>query len=260
MNRREKLKEADNYVLYYGNGLELELGSFDITIIEPSGQTEDSLKMIRKSGTLIIAYLSVMEIASWEPEFRMLKREDFLFLHDEPYINPEYGNYWMDLRSASWCDLLDRRVKHLLCSAGYDGLFLDTIGYVEAPFLPPDLRTGLCRAAVRWLQKLRSSLPEHLIIQNGGLMELCHYTGNYVNGFTWENPPLNNLPDKDWVQEIIAKLALFRRRGHKIFFLWENPNVCLEEARQLIKNNGFLAYWAPGGYAVGINPSRINPS
>lgn len=252
MNRQKKLEVAENYVLYYGSRLEKEIGNFDIAVLEPAGQTPDSLHEIKKNGTLVLAYLSVMEIAAWEPELRMLKQGDFLQSHGRSYINPAYGNYWMDLRSNDWRDLLGHRANRLLNGAQYDGLYLDTIGYVEAPFLYPDLRAELLRAAADWVQRLRSSFPEHLIIQNGGLVELCHYTANFVNGFSWENPPLQNVLDTAWVQGIIAKLAYFRNMGHKIFLLWENPDESSAEAQQLVAKNGFLAYWAPGSYAAGI--------
>ncbi len=253
MDRFQRLAQAENYALYYGSGQGEELARFDLAIVEPAGQSALSLHAIKRYGTLTLAYLSIMEVAPWAPEMPALAQSDFLHLNGGPYINPAYGNYWVDIRSGRWGTMLRQRISSLLEGAGYDGLFLDTIGYVEAPFLPERLRAGLLSAAAGLVRKLRYAYPEHIIVQNGGLVELFRHTAGYVNGFCWENPPLGSAGGTEWVQGVVANLSALRDKDIQVLLLWDGCDECPDEVLTIAGQKRFLVYRAPGSYVAGIN-------
>jgi len=249
--RKKKLAKATNYRLYYGYGQEEELARYDLAIVEQAGQTPNSLKKIKESDTLVLAYLSVMEIAVSAPEFQQLKKADFLEDGKEQYINKEYGTYLVDLRSPSWKRLLFRKIENLF-SDGYDGLFLDTIGDVEFPDIPSYLRDIQIIAAVQLLQEIRKRFPEHLLLQNNGLEKLCLYTGSILDGICWENPPFARRESQAWVNGIINRLHYLQAGfGLKVLILIEGKQdkkvVCA--AQEIALEKGFLFYQAVDGYA-----------
>lgn len=241
MNRREKLQAARNYALFYGRDMASELAEFDLVIVEPLGQNPQTLRLIRESGTLVCAYLSVVEFNDDFPELQMLKNEDYLAYQDKILVNKKYDNYLADLRSARWRGLLLHKAGQLLLNSGYDGLFLDTIGDVEDPPLAPQLRDSQLIAAVQITALLRTTFPEHLLIQNNGLERLCLFTAGLVDAICWENAPLDKV-NSAWTSLIRDRLEGF----------WENQKIKILILNEGIGSNvdgkGFLHYCASPGY------------
>lgn len=256
MNRKARFSYAKNYALYYGYGRANQLAQYDIAIVEPSGHSADSLAEMKASGTLVIAYLSVMEIPPWSEDLKSLKPVDFLHLHGQPYLNPEFGNFWVDLRSSRWVDLLLKRVDYLLGKTGYDGLFLDTVGYVESTLLSSNLQNRLQSAAVKIIGRIRKRFPECILVQNCGLENLLNKTGRYLDGVCWENPPLNQLACQAWAAQIITVLEQTKKKYNiKVFLLVEQNNICAQNVYLMEKvahDKQFLVYTAPSNYTEGV--------
>ena len=76
MKSRLKMEQLNNYALYYGTGKETELANFDLAIVEPLGQTRSSIQFMHEKETLVIAYISVIEIHPTNLLFGLLKDED----------------------------------------------------------------------------------------------------------------------------------------------------------------------------------------
>lgn len=256
MTRKARLSSANTYALYYGCDKANLLTQYDIAIVEPSGHSKDSIQEIKLAGTLVIAYLSVMEIPQWSTDLGHLKSGDLLHLDGEPYLNQEFGNYWVDLRSSRWVDLLLAKAHHLLAEVGYDGLFLDTIGYVESRRLSPKLRTGLEMAATKLVKKLKRCFSEYLLIQNCGLDTLLMHTAEYLDGVCWENPPFNQHSSQMWVDRVLDSLEQQRRTYQlKVFLLVEETLSNAQDfyiARKIAYEKQFLVYYAPSLYTSGV--------
>lgn len=256
MDRKTRFSLAGNYALYYGSGKADLLAQYDIAIVEPSGHSVDSIQELISSGTLTIAYLSVMEIPPWSRDLGLLKASDFIHLDGQPYINREFGNFWADLRSSRWVDLLLDRANYLMEEIGYDGLFLDTIGYVESRQLPDNVRKRLISAASKIVAKLRKRFPGRLLIQNCGLEELLKMTAVNLDGVCWENPPLNQPASQEWASHIVGTLE-WEKRNHdlQIFLLVEKNNPCANDFHLVEKvayEKRFLVYKAPTNYIDGV--------
>ncbi|OPY58607.1 MAG: hypothetical protein A4E55_00788 [Pelotomaculum sp. PtaU1.Bin035] len=266
MDKLAVFKKAKNYALYYGTGKEEKLAAFDVVIVEPSVYNEDSLKRIKDSGTLVLAYLSVMELRPAAPEIRLLKDADFLNIAGRQLINEEYGNYLLDLRSNRWRGLLSHRAGSLMENSGYDGLFLDTIGDIESVSIASKVRDSLMMAAVNIISQLKNNFPNSILIQNCGLEILCTLTSRLINGICWENPPLAKKTSRQWVNAVTSRLTHLRdRHGLKILLLVEenretysdtgdfNMDSYFQAARKIAVSNGFLLYRAPFCYVGGVN-------
>ena len=259
VNRKARFSSAKNYALYYGCGGANQLTQYDIAIVEPSGHSADSILEMKSSGTLVIAYLSVLEIPPWSEDLGRLKTRDLLHLNGQPYLNQEFGNFWVDLRSSRWVNLLLERVDYLLDKVGYDGLFLDTIGYVESRLLSSDLRNKLQSAAVKIICKIRKRFPKCLLIQNCGLEDLFKRTAGYLDGICWENPPFNQLASQAWAAQIICILEQEKKSHNlQVFLLVERNHLSAQDfylVEKVAHDKQFLVYNAPTNYTDGV---RIN--
>lgn len=259
MDRKAEFSSARNYALYYGSGRAIELAQYDVAIVEPAGQSIPSLRGLKTAGTMPIAYLSVMEIPPWSQELSLLDSSDFIQLEgsEKPYINQQYGNYWLDLRSQRWTDLLMHRISYLLEVEGYEGLFLDTVGYVESLRIPMVMRGELLQAAAQIVCKIRKQFPGCILIQNCGLEELYKLTVGYIDGICWENPPLDRVASQEWAAKVIANLEQLKITNNlQVLLLVEENDLCAREFRRveaLGLAKQFLVYFAPSNYTAGVS-------
>lgn len=259
MKRKQLWQLANNYALYYGAGQSERLSGYDVAVVEPAGQTADGLRQLRQAGTLVFAYVSIVEIASYHAQFGLLRESDFLRLDGKPLTNETFGTYMLDLMSERWRGLLHHHIGRLLLGDGYDGLFLDTIGNVEMHALPHALRERQLSAAADLVHHLKRWFPEHLLIQNNGLERLCLHTADAIDGICWENPPFHRPESTEWVDAITARLQeMAERKGLKVFLLLEEGQAEWEKrekaARALSERHRFLLYRAPVNYVqMGLN-------
>jgi hypothetical protein len=264
MSRLARFAAVKNYALYYGAGREDELAGFDLAVVEPSGQNDMSLREIKNAGALVLAYLSVMEISPDAPEIKLLKGGDFISAEGRPLTNEEYGNYLVDLRSRRWTGLLMHKAGSLITRSGYDGLFLDTIGNVEA--VDVQYKEELFTAAVNIVRQLRYFYPDFILVQNWGLNRLCYLTAGYINGICWENPPFAILSCRPWTESVIRRLEKLKNEySIKVLLLLEEKGEGCSGAgraetddgyrlaRKIAERRGFILYRAPYRYIGAVN-------
>lgn len=207
-NKREFFKNITNYALYYGTGKTEVMSVYDAAIVEPRGQNKEGIKAMQQSGTLAIAYISVMEISETDSDYLLLKDEDFLKINGCPLINENYNTHLVDLRSRRWVSILMHNIGNLILNYNYDGVFLDTIGDIEHFAIPDLLQNQLCMEAVKVIGKIRELYGDIVIIQNNGLNYLLDYSWKLIDGVCWENP---RFPDKnaaEWTKTVIDKLSI----------------------------------------------------
>lgn len=260
MKRKDRLREARNFAVYYGCERVKELASFDLVIIEPSAYTKASLQVIQATGALVLAYVSVMEINSDDHRIGLLRQCDFLTQGGVPVLNQQYENYLLNLESERWCNLLLHQIGQYLTQYGYDGVFLDTIGNIEQ-FIPHgDQQAAQLLAASVLLKHLRKLYPNHLVIQNNGLEKLCALTADYIDGICWENPCVGSQAADVWVNSMVDYLTVLQRQhGLKIMLLYEENELKQQAANRdfartlnIAHDQQFLIYRAPAGYSGAI--------
>lgn len=249
MNKRQQFKSVRNYGLYYGIGREKELSSYDLAILEPQGQSEKTIQVMHNSGTLVIAYVSVMEIFESYPLFKLLKDEDFITLNGLKVMNKEYETYLLDLTSKRWNAILIQQIGNLILNEGYDGIFLDTIGDIEADIFPKELKEKLLNAAVALLSNIRKLFNDIIIIQNNGLNELINHTAHIIDGLCWENPMFGDVDSSEWTKATLNKLKTISKIEEiKILMVYEENQLndldikVFPYAKKIAQANNFLIY------------------
>jgi endo-alpha-1,4-polygalactosaminidase (GH114 family) len=252
MTRREKFRSLRSFALYYGRGEADRLARYDVAVVEPKGQSPGDLKKLQASGTLVVAYVSVMEVASYDPELAWLKEDDFLRIDGERARNDEYGTTLVSLSSARWRGLVHHRIGTLLLRDGYDGIFLDTIGNVEWETLG-DRTTSERAAAVGLVRELREAFPSHVFIQNNGVVRLFTDTARYVDAVCWENPPFHLPQTRDWAERLAERIGEEAKSyGCSVLLLAEQgldrSPLAAEKVDEVASRLGFASYRAPHRY------------
>jgi len=248
-DRKKKLTQAQNFMVFYGKDNKQSFDGFDIIVIEPSAYDDIKIKQMQ-SRSLVLGYLSILEIPPWSDILRFMEADDFLQVNGERIVNQEYGNYCADLRSVRWQGILMNKASQLLGYRSFDGLFIDTIGFLEDDQLTAEKRQEQIKAVSELLRKMRAVFPDHVLIQNCGLFEVIKSTYSLIDGVCWENPPLEL--QRKWVKVLLDKLSYLHINFNLVvFLLLENINTQSDrymKATEQAKDRNFLLYHAVNGY------------
>ena len=251
-DRKLSFAKARNFVVYYGHGQAHAMANYDIAIVEPAGQTEQSLKEMQDAGTLVFAYVSITEIPEYDPLKALLREADYLKQNGKIVANDEYRTMVADLRSSNWIGLLLHRIGGHLRNSTYDGIFMDTISNVEWPILPPGVRAEQQAAALELVKRIRKLHPNHLIMQNNGLEALCIETAPYIDGICWENPDFVRPETYTWHENVRIRLKnLVATNSTRILLLHERGTMTgpgLESSLYWAKRENYLHYVSSNHY------------
>lgn len=246
--KRHDFKNIKNFSLYYGIGNSEELSKYDLTIVEPLGQNEISIKKMQDKGTLVIAYVSVVEIFEDFPSYKFLRDEDFLKIDNKRVRNKEFNTYLINLKSKRWISILMHHIGNLILNNNYDGIFLDTIADVEFDLFDEELQESLICGAVELITKIRELYEDIIIIQNNGVSKLIESTFEIIDGVCWENPNLWDVNNSDWIEYITGKLSTLCKNEMKVLLLYEEKGYIAQEfnkinyVEKIAKINNFLIY------------------
>jgi len=254
-NNIDRFKNIKNFCLYYGYGNEDRLCRYDLAIVEPKAHLNDSIMKIKANNSLLIAYISVMEISEHDEKFNNLNSNDFLNSNGAPFINKKYNNYILNLASKNWTNIILGKMNTLVLD-GYDGFFLDTIGDIEDNHLSKEQAEDQLFASLLLIKKIRTQFPTSIIIQNNGLEQLASQSRTYVDAICWENPPYQLKDSKQWISDMSHKLneMCILGTGKKLIILFEKKNLP-KNLLQKMRLNKFLngletsiVYWADDDY------------
>ena len=239
-----KLSTHTRYALYYGPGGPGLLDGYDLAILAPSGWSSEMRGTLQARGASLLAYLTVLEIpAGGPPPPHVLRHQG------RPLQNPAWGNWILDPRHPETLRRLLARVAALR-TAGWDGLFLDTVADVESPELPLDLQAQLIPSAARLVAEVAASWPSAALVQNWGFGPLLPLTAPYLDGVCWESFPHDELARGGPVKALSQRLnAWSTARNFRVFALNEttaDPAQAVSVAGQW----GFLWYAASGSYTA----------
>ncbi len=254
MSKREEFLRAEKFAIYYGKGALDRLVQFDVVIIEPGHRTAEEIQELKANDTVVLAYVSVMEIHHEHPLRSYVKENLYLREANPPYgfiIQKEYQNRIVGMDSSTWRGLLLHHIGRLLTRDGYDGVFLDTIGDVEIANIPNPMRQ--IDGAKTLVELIRTTFPNHIIVQNNGLEILCNYTAPYLDGITWENPPINIKESKKWVKLIADRLSELKNKfSLRVIVMFEGKRqesrVDFLRGRSFAQEHGFTPYFSPLHY------------
>lgn len=259
--RKDRLNLSKNFALYYGYGKLDELSRFDVAILEAKGQTPEEIAKMKEKNTLMLMYISVLEVHPNDPIYRKLKDKDFLHVDGKPVKNEEFGTYLVNLKSKTWIAHLLRDSKYKIERLGADGLFIDTIGSIEMFWIPEEMKQQQLLAFTNFLYTLKLLYPAYLFVQNSGVEEVCKYTNPYIDGICWENPPFAINGSEAWCEWIVDRLHTYQQEQDvRVFFLYDKETDRRKKsypiARKLAKTHNFLLYVATSNYVSGVNPLK----
>lgn len=249
MSKRNIFNSCKNYSLYYGADNCESLSAYDAVIVEPQGQNKESINKMHAKGTLVIAYVSIMEIFEGFPSYKFLSEDDFIKIENKRVMNEDFNTFLVDLRSKRWNSILLHHIGDLILNRKYDGIFLDTIGDIEFSIFSRQLQEQFICEAVNLIIKIRELCDDIIIIQNNGLNKLIDATFKYVDGVCWENAMFGSPDGADWLNHITHKLInLWNKERIKVLLLYEEKDKKLQEydsisyAEKLAEENEFLIY------------------
>ena len=242
-------KKITQYAIYYGYGLQEELSINELIIVEPKAQNDESLKVLKQHGALVLAYISFMEVAKVSLSECQLEGQDLILTVESTPIVNSFGNYLVDFRNEKWQKDLFDSVSTLCGNKKYDGLFIDTIGNLESSYLISVYSHELHTAYKEWLNEIRKKYPETLIIQNNGLDSVLDYSKEMIDGVCWENPPIGHLESILWVVMIRKRLIAIREKKPAfLIMLLEEKDRYQLKTKMYAKKNGWLYYMANHDY------------
>lgn len=254
MSERTAFRSVERFSVYYGSGALDRLLRYDCVVVEPAHHSQQAIQALKDNGTIVLAYVSIMEVHDQHPLRDFASEEEYLREAAPPYhfiMQKQYQNRLVDMRSPSWRGHLLRHIGALITVEGYDGIFMDTIGDVEMVNMPNQLQQ--IEGAYTLVQQIRKWFPETILVQNNGLETLCNYTAPYLDAITWENPPLH-LPDsKQWIEAVAERLVYLRTtQSLRVLILFEGSHqdsrTDFLRARSFAQEHGFTPYFSPEHY------------
>lgn len=257
---QQKQRIWRNYVLYYGYGLEDQLSRYDLVIVESNAHGKDFPAYLEDKGATPVAYLSGFEYPHYQPDAG--QKQSLFGLSAAGWTPSWTNNYLMDLRDRGWREHLADETARML-RRGYQGIFLDTLGVCQMPGLgelPGGVWPELIDAAGETVHYLRTSFPDVVLIQNGGLAQLKQKTAEYIDAICWESfhlPLIHGANPDAWSRNRLSELT---GEGVQTLLLTEDRLTSHDEYLQMLQfaaEQGFLSYRGPRDYVAGIyDPDR----
>jgi uncharacterized protein (TIGR01370 family) len=241
-----------NTAFYYGQTLPITaLSNYDQVVVQPSNVTEAELKALKQTGTRVLAYLSVGEVAQSSQYYPQIQADWVVGK------NPHWNSDILDLRKMAVLNFLLTQRMQSLKNAGYDGLFLDTLDSYQLVAKTSKDRKDFEKGLSTLIKGLRRNWKSATILVNRGF-ELMPIIASQINGvvveslfsgFGGEHQGYKQVSEKDrkWM---IAKLKEIKRQYHLpitvIDYLPDNQWSKSEKLALKIYNLGFMPWVADG--------------
>lgn len=235
----DRLSPLRTWALYYGDVQEPGLAEYDLVIVAPEAWDREAVARLQRRGTLVIGYLSVLEVPkrAGEPP-----PPHVLMVEGEPAQQTRWNNWILDPRAERARSHVAERARSM-ADCNFDGFFMDTLGDVESAHIPLLLRSRLLPATAQLVGLLRKRYPDRLLIQNWGLGALLDLTVPFLDAVCWEDFP--DGPPQAWEQSLADRLTGFAQQGLTVLALGTRQS---ERAPRWAGQLGFPWYGAPGSY------------
>lgn len=192
MNRANPLVKVENYRIYYGeinSKILQEMSDYDMVVVEALQFTPQEVEKVKaKKGTIVIGYISVMEIGNWDKKLiNQLQPVDYLSVNGQKAYNPQYSNYIGDISKTSYQDKLLELIQARVLSLGMDGVFFDTVDRIDDYKEDNKTYKRLAGGYDAFLMKVRQKYPNLIILQNRGFSTFNEGSWQYVDCIVWED-------------------------------------------------------------------------
>ena len=246
------IKTARSFAVHYGTNHLKALSEYDLAIIEPKAHRAEDINILRNNATAVYGYISLFEIEEKQPEFEVFGSH-LLVEGISCQTEKCSRRHFVDLRSGPWIEFVLSRVRKLIAEYGYDGIFVDTVGYIEECVIQESIMFNQILAVCDFYRKVRKEFPEAGIIQNNALGLTLNYTKSLIDAVCWENPNSDTPEFRRINKLIISKLNRIRKEnGMRVLLLTEDAPEA-RYFRHMTSKNSYIYYDAPKDY---IGPVR----
>jgi uncharacterized protein (TIGR01370 family) len=152
------------FLIYYSDRAPAaDLADYDLVVLD--ADRHPPLAALRERGRVVLAYLSLTEIGRHRRPFTGLERSGALLGPHPHWTDAHY----VDVRRPEWTKtVLDELIPTAL-SAGFNGLFLDTLDDVELfERDEPGRSRGMRQAAIDLVRAIRQRYPPLVLMVNRG--------------------------------------------------------------------------------------------
>lgn len=154
--------QVSSWACYYGQqNRTAQLSEYDLIVSDAKGQNPEPL---RAKGKKVLVYVSLGEVHGNGTYFEEAQEKGLLVRHNETW-----DSWVVDVRRPEWRDMVLNRIIPDALSAGYDGLFFDTLDSpIDMQRRDPDTYKGTERSCVELVKAIREKYPKLLLCQNRG--------------------------------------------------------------------------------------------
>lgn len=232
---------VSKFVVHYGHNHLSKLSDFDLIVLESKAHAPEDIKAIKKDTNYVLAYLNVFEIDQEQAEYK-----DFID-HVLKGTNSS-ERVFIDLRSKLWIDFLYSKVKKMINEDGYDGIFIDTLSYIEDCIDSDSIMFSQILALCDFMKRIKTDFHDIRIIQNNGFAIVLNYTKTYLDGICWENPENSSSEMRRINKKIIKKINASMEENQLIVLLLTEETKKKSYFKMIADKNNYLYYDAPKNY------------
>lgn len=201
----DTLKDVKSYKIYYGEANDQviqELSEYDMVVIEPYAFTKEQIQSLQQAGTLVLGYVSVLELESWHKS--QVLETDYYYRNNKKMKIPQWNTYIMDIGEDHYQDIILTKVKQQIVGKGMDGVFLDTAGDIDDYFhKQPDVQKYFREAYVDLLKEMKQIDSNLIFVQNWGFDTIKSASLNYIHAVLWEDFNKQVVATNEWSQNWI---------------------------------------------------------
>lgn len=250
---KHSLKEVSSYKIFYGTPNEKileEMKNYQMVIVEPHEYSKEQIDRIKKNGTIVMGYISVMELDAWMKDLiSEAEPTDYIIRNGSRVHFSKWNSDLMDISSLHYKNLLLNEIKNQVDGKDFDGVFLDTVGDIDDQYSnDPVMLEKQRHALVTFLKEIQHQYPNFLLIQNWGLDTLQNSTFPYVNGVMWENFHYDELSKDPWTWKRITNLKKLQQQYNIAVFTVSFKSE--KENQQFAQNHGFIPFYTDKGFTV----------
>ncbi|HDR7792759.1 TPA: endo alpha-1,4 polygalactosaminidase [Bacillus luti] len=235
------LKGVQSYKIYYGeaNDQVIErLSKYDMVVIEPYAFTKEQIQQLKKSGTVVLGYVSVLELEAWHKP--QVVESDYYYRDRKKMKIEQWDTYIMNLADNHYRSIVVNKVKQQIIGKGIDGVFLDTAGDIDDYFYDqPVTQEKFREAYVNLLKEIKDLDSNLLLIQNWGFETIKNTSLNFIHGVLWEDFNKKIIAQDEWSQ---IWMRYFKQQSNKIVTFTVTPDNISKKYSSM---NGFIPTMNP---------------
>lgn len=213
---------VNSYRIYYrriDENILKDMKNMDLVIVEASFFQNSNVDYLKEDNTKVIGYLSLMEVGYWDSSLiGKLSDSEYLTIEGKKVLSKSGKNLIGDISEENYQNALLEILEERIMSKGMDGVFLDTIDWIDYYKDDSETYKKLKDGYINFASKIKEKYPSIIIIQNRGFESYKDYSCNFLDGILWENfssPYTNN--EKRKINKLEQFIKISKKKKTKVF-------------------------------------------